>query len=65
MLKCWSYDAESRPTFCYCLSALKELRDKLVSSSVVMPAVYNFNYLGDTNLGKQFLKEQMVRLNYE
>lgn len=51
MIKCWSYDAENRPTFCYCLDALKELKEKLLTSPV-MPAVYNFNYLEENHIGE-------------
>ncbi|KFM82025.1 Proto-oncogene tyrosine-protein kinase ROS, partial [Stegodyphus mimosarum] len=44
MLSCWSYDADDRPNFCYCLHALEELRRKLEPATLVMPSVYNFTY---------------------
>ncbi|CAG2069298.1 unnamed protein product, partial [Timema podura] len=34
MLKCWSYNPESRPTFKYCLDVLLELKDRVGLSDV-------------------------------
>ncbi|XP_054720908.1 proto-oncogene tyrosine-protein kinase ROS-like [Uloborus diversus] len=55
MLSCWNYEEENRPTFCYCLHKLQELRNKLPPSILNMPAVCNLNYIranmGFDNLG--------------
>ncbi|XP_042904175.1 proto-oncogene tyrosine-protein kinase ROS isoform X2 [Parasteatoda tepidariorum] len=51
MARCWSYNADDRPTFCYCLRALQEIRNKLIQTPSVLTAVYNYNYFNDTNLG--------------
>ncbi|GFT84439.1 proto-oncogene tyrosine-protein kinase ROS [Nephila pilipes] len=51
MIDCWRYDADSRPTFCFCLHVLQELRSKLASSSIAIPSVYNFDYFSQGNVG--------------
>ncbi|GFU65016.1 proto-oncogene tyrosine-protein kinase ROS [Trichonephila clavipes] len=51
MTDCWKFDAENRPTFCSCLYVLEELRNKLASSSIAIPSVYNFDYFSQGNVG--------------
>ncbi|GFQ68878.1 proto-oncogene tyrosine-protein kinase ROS [Trichonephila clavata] len=51
MTDCWIFDAENRPTFCSCLHVLEELRNKLASSSIAIPSVYNFDYFSQGNVG--------------
>ncbi|GIX98917.1 proto-oncogene tyrosine-protein kinase ROS [Caerostris extrusa] len=51
MVGCWKYDADSRPCFRYCLQGLQELRARLASSSLAIPAVCNFHYFAQQNAG--------------
>ncbi|XP_035208124.1 proto-oncogene tyrosine-protein kinase ROS-like, partial [Stegodyphus dumicola] len=64
MLSCWSYDADDRPNFCYCLHALEELRRKLEPATLVMPSVYNFAYYsqGFDNLG--YCENEMTEISH-
>ncbi|CAL1296243.1 unnamed protein product, partial [Larinioides sclopetarius] len=50
MTDCWKYDADRRPSFCFCLQVLQELRTKLATSPLIMP-VYNFDYFNQGNVG--------------